>query len=222
MILGALALAGLAETSVMTLAELVIPPRRMCPSSGCIRVLASPFALLFGVPLSVYGMIAYGTFAVLAYLGLRSPAYWDARTRPWMEALAYAMGTFSAYLMFVLFFIVRGLCPYCIGSAVISFEILRRTARSLPAGSRFWVARARAGLSVTSAGLLSLTSYSMAATHPLYDRETVYASPLVTGKSSKLAMVSLHFGDFQFSQTQLRDVVILLISFCDMLILDGG
>ncbi len=38
----------------------------VCPTNGCESVLSSPYAQLFGLPLSLYGMLAYGTVGVLA------------------------------------------------------------------------------------------------------------------------------------------------------------
>lgn len=37
-----------------------------CPTSGCDSVLSSPYAYLYGVPLSLLGMLAYGGVAALA------------------------------------------------------------------------------------------------------------------------------------------------------------
>ena len=60
-----LASAGFLETSYLTLSKLLDKPVA-CPTSGCDTVLDSDYAELFGIPLSLFGALVYGSVALLA------------------------------------------------------------------------------------------------------------------------------------------------------------
>lgn len=61
----ALAATGFTETAYLTLTKLLDKPVA-CPTSGCDAVLDSDYADLFGIPLSLFGALVYGSLAVLA------------------------------------------------------------------------------------------------------------------------------------------------------------
>jgi uncharacterized membrane protein len=138
-IIGAIALAGILLTGYLT-ATKFFEATAACPTQGCERVLASPYATIFGLPLALFGLLAYTTMAVLA-LG---PTVVNAETNkplrtqleqwtwPLMFLLATAMAVFSGYLMYIMVsqFVIplgaSGLCFYCMGSALfaLSFFVL--------------------------------------------------------------------------------------------------
>ncbi|WP_341526142.1 vitamin K epoxide reductase family protein [Nostoc sp. UHCC 0302] len=98
---------------------------------GCNDVLSSPWATVFGQPLALFGFLAYTSMVIfaLAPLVLRSG---DNNSRQQLEnwtwllllAGAIAMSVFSGYLMYLLAFQIKALCPYCIGSALFSLSLL--------------------------------------------------------------------------------------------------
>jgi len=45
-----------------------------CPVSGCETVLSSSYSELFGVPLSLFGMLAYGAVGVAALAAVSQPS----------------------------------------------------------------------------------------------------------------------------------------------------
>ncbi len=80
----------------------------VCPTNGCESVLSSPYASLFGQPLTLFGMGAYGAVAALAVAYGRAAAGSGpeaaASQRILLAALAAgaaALGTTSAVLMWV-------------------------------------------------------------------------------------------------------------------------
>jgi len=138
-IIGAIAVLGILDTSYLTVTKLA-SGATVCPTSGCEKVLSSPYATVFGLPVSLFGLLAYVVMAVLALAPLlvKPEANKDLRTNlekwTWsaMFMLATAMVVFSGYLMyimvtqFVLPFGVNGLCFYCMASALfaLSFFVL--------------------------------------------------------------------------------------------------
>ena len=87
-----------------------------CQVGGsCGSVLDSPWGTLLGVPLSLYGCLAYGLTAALA---LR-PAKW-----PVLGAASVLTAT-SAYLLFILTTQLGAtFCLYCLASAALSLSLL--------------------------------------------------------------------------------------------------
>lgn len=113
----------------------------LCPArDGCDAVLASPFAVVGGVPLSLVGAGYYaGILAIyLAVLGFSSQA---ARLRL-LEGVLWLLVaglTFSVGLMYLQFGVLRAFCPLCTASALITCALLPVTLRARRAlAGRVW------------------------------------------------------------------------------------
>lgn len=134
-LIGAIALVGCLETAWLTAAELLGKAADVCPTSGCKAVLESDYATVFGLPLTLYGLLAYITMAVLAFLPwlLRQKTDKSFQSKvqetTWllMFSLGVAMLIFSSYLMYVMLFKIQALCPYCIASAIFSVTLFTLT-----------------------------------------------------------------------------------------------
>lgn len=134
-LIGAIALVGCLETAWLTAAELSGTAADVCPTSGCKAVLQSDYATVFGLPLTLYGLLAYITMAVLAFLPwlLRQKTDKSFQSKvqetTWllMFSLGVAMLVFSSYLMYVMLFKIQALCPYCIASAIFSVTLFTLT-----------------------------------------------------------------------------------------------
>ena len=130
---------GALETFYLTYAKLTAAsPALFCGSSSqtaaaassCDRVLNGPYSELpGGIPLAALGFLAYSAVAGLALSPLlrqdtgggRAAAADDTQNRILLTALTTAMGTFSVFLMTLLFGVLRTSCPYCVASAADSF-----------------------------------------------------------------------------------------------------
>lgn len=134
-LIGAIALVGCLETAWLTAAELSGTAADVCPTSGCKEVLQSDYATVFGLPLTLYGLLAYITMAVLAFLPwlLRQKTDKSFQSKvqetTWllMFGLGVAMLVFSSYLMYVMLFKIQALCPYCVASAIFSVTLFTLT-----------------------------------------------------------------------------------------------
>jgi uncharacterized membrane protein len=129
--MGAIAAIGVVETAYLTIAKFTTGSV-LCPTSGCDKVLNSPYATVFGtVPLSLLGCLAYLSIAILALApkavnpntnkGLHS----QLQNKTWQALfiITAAMVIFSSYLMYLMAFEIKELCIYCITSALFSLSL---------------------------------------------------------------------------------------------------
>jgi len=127
LLLGAIAILGALLTAYLTLVKLT-GGSAACPTNGCNQVLSSPYASLFGLPLTLFGCLAYAAMASFALGPLAiNPAKNSAlRTKldnqTWLLlfAGATAMVIFSGYLMYILATEIKAACLYCFASAAFS------------------------------------------------------------------------------------------------------
>jgi uncharacterized membrane protein len=149
-ILAAIASLGLVLTAYLTVLKLS-GNEAVCPIQGCSQVLNSPYAEIFGLPLSLFGAIAYLGMAILAIAPLvfhsLSQSTEDKLTEEkpedlktiesknleqklldwtWLLLLTGGVGMtiFSSYLMYLLAFKIQLPCTYCIASAFFSLSLL--------------------------------------------------------------------------------------------------
>lgn len=129
--IAAIAILGLLETAYLTIAEFAGKAAELCPTAGCRDVLESPYAKVFGLPLTLFGCLAYTTVAVIALSPLLLNKFkpnlfrdWEQNSWLWLLAVTTCMAVSSSYLMYVMFFKIQGLCPYCLISALFSLSLL--------------------------------------------------------------------------------------------------
>lgn len=122
-----LATLGAVITAYLTVAKLTNTPT-ICPTDGCSIVMASPYASLFGIPLALFGFLAYVSMVGLAiapmlvhlpeHKALR--AQLEESTQLLLLMGATAILVFSSYLMYLLVFEIKAICIYCVSSALLS------------------------------------------------------------------------------------------------------
>ncbi len=130
LLIGAIAAVGIADTGYLTSVKLA-GNGVACSSEGCNQVLSSPYANVFGLPLTLFGLLAYVAIAVLALAPLVIPAQNNKKFQSQLQDLTWlgmfligtAMAVFSGYLMYLLAFVIKAACPFCIVSAICSISI---------------------------------------------------------------------------------------------------
>lgn len=136
-IIGSIALLGIVNTAYLTINRLA-KTTAVCPTSGCERVLESPYATIFGLPLSLFGLLAYLAMAAFALAPLLINLEKNRQLRINLEKATWwllflgatAMTIFSGYLMYIMFsqfvskFGVGGICYYCLASALFALSML--------------------------------------------------------------------------------------------------
>ncbi|MFM9263621.1 vitamin K epoxide reductase family protein [Tychonema sp. BBK16] len=129
-VMAAIAAIGVLETAYLTIAKFTTGSV-LCPTSGCDKVLNSPYATAFGVPLSLLGCVAYLSIAILALAPksvnpeTNKGLYSQLENRTWqgLFIITAAMVVFSSYLMYLMAFEIQELCIYCISSAVFALSL---------------------------------------------------------------------------------------------------
>ena len=132
-IIAAIALCGALNTGYLTIVKLTGGAAACVEKSGgCNDVLSSPWATVFGVPLPIFGFLAYTGMAIfaLAPLAINPEANKEQHKKvenlTWLLLLVggIAMTVFSGYLMSLLLFQLKTVCLYCITSALFSLSLL--------------------------------------------------------------------------------------------------
>ena len=173
-IIGGIATVGALGTGYLTVLKL---QNVSACGGGCGKVLSSPWAEVFGQPLTLFGCLAYLSMLVLAVSPLLvGTENKDLRikienwTWPLLFVGATGMTIFSAFLMFVLANYIKAVCPYCIASALMSTTML-----GLVITGHRWEDRGKLFFNGAIVGLIALVG-----TLGLY---AVPGGPLSTGRS---------------------------------------
>jgi uncharacterized membrane protein len=130
LIIATIALIGVIENIYLTSIKL-LGGTAVCPTSGCEEVLNSPYSMVLGLPLTLFGLFAYKTVLLLAVVPLVFDPTTQKARRQAVETqtgfllflVTTTMVCFSSYLMFVLFFRIQAICPYCIASALFCVSL---------------------------------------------------------------------------------------------------
>jgi uncharacterized membrane protein/glutaredoxin len=126
-LIAAVAALGIADTAYLTSVKLA-GKGATCSSESCNAVLSSPYANVFGQPLSLFGLLAYIAVLLLAIAPLVINPKSDKKLHNQIQDLTWpvlliagaAMMVFSGYLMYLLAAVISAACPYCIASAIFS------------------------------------------------------------------------------------------------------
>jgi uncharacterized membrane protein/glutaredoxin len=130
-VMAAIAAIGVVETAYLTVAKFTTGSV-ICPTSGCDKVLNSPYATAFGVvPLSLLGCLAYLAIAILALApkavnpDTNKALHSQLENWTWqgLFVITSAMVILSSYLMYLMAFQIQELCIYCVSSAVFSLSL---------------------------------------------------------------------------------------------------
>jgi uncharacterized membrane protein len=126
-VMAGIASIGASVTAYLTYTKLT-GNQAACPTGGCDVVLSSPYATIFGLPLPLFGFLAYLSMIVLAIAPLLVNATKHKKLRNKLEDYtglllfmgATAMLVFSGYLMYLLAFEIKAVCIYCVASALFA------------------------------------------------------------------------------------------------------
>ncbi|KAM7516077.1 hypothetical protein LguiA_005660 [Lonicera macranthoides] len=189
--LGAL---GFIETGYLTYIKFTNSDA-FCPIGGgtCGDILNSPYAIVFGVPLPLIGMLAYG---LVATLGLQLDGkglpfgIGESNARLALLGTTTSMATASAYFLFILSTRFAGAsCSYCLASAVLSFGLLFTTLKGLGLQETLkWLGLQLFIVSLVVTALNMSYSTSQPASTSLIDTSQEAFTPEITTPSSPFAL----------------------------------
>jgi uncharacterized membrane protein len=92
---------------------------QMClGNGGCHDVNFSPYSVIYGIPVSVFGMSAY--LAILCILFLEGRLKIAKENGP-LAIFGISLGgvAFTAYLTYLEFYVIHAICPFCVASAFL-------------------------------------------------------------------------------------------------------
>lgn len=118
LLLAGLAAAGLAVAAYLMIRKLSGQAAVCVIGSGCDTVDASPYSVVFGIPVSAFGVV-WSAVALVAALAW----WWTGDRRPLL--VLYAGGLvatiFEAYLVYLELFVIRAICSWCVlyGATVV-------------------------------------------------------------------------------------------------------
>lgn len=129
-LMAGIASVGAAITGYLTIVKLT-GDSTACPTNGCDLVLSSPYATVLGLPLALFGFLAYASMIIFALAPLLVNSSKQEQLRSnlenWTGLLLFAGGAamtvFSGYLMYLLAFKIQAVCIYCVGSALLSISL---------------------------------------------------------------------------------------------------
>lgn len=113
----ALSLVGFTDAAFLLAKRLSGTPIPCFITSGCDTVSQSPYSVMFGVPLSAWGVLFYLGTGFLALITLTTKNILATKLIPLATTLGFLS---SCYFMYVQKFLIGAFCIYCIVSAVIS------------------------------------------------------------------------------------------------------
>ncbi|AFY71365.1 Vitamin K epoxide reductase [Thalassoporum mexicanum PCC 7367] len=131
-----LLIAGVASLGAVITAYIAIPVlfggKVTCPVEGCDKVLESSYAELFGLPLALFGFLAYAGMIAISVAPLFINAETNLPLRKKLEEFTWpllflggaSMAIFSGYLMYVMAAEIKAFCIFCVVSAACSFSLL--------------------------------------------------------------------------------------------------
>jgi uncharacterized membrane protein len=118
-----LALAGCFVALYLYLYKIGVYGELQCGTGGCETVQASPYAVLLGQPVALYGVVGYAALFGVSVLGLQ-PAQltrrWPARA---LAGLATPGFLFTIYLTSLELRVIHAWCRWCVASALIMTAI---------------------------------------------------------------------------------------------------
>ena len=127
-----IALCGLADAIYLTIHHYTAEVVPCGEGFDCATVLTSPYAEIGGIPLAIFGAIAYFVAFSLAIL----TAFGNRNAWRLFGIQVVLMACFSAWLVYVQAYILKAFCQFCLISAAVTLTLL-----TIALISKFWRAR---------------------------------------------------------------------------------
>jgi uncharacterized membrane protein len=119
MIIAALALIGLFVALYLWFFKLGLIGALSCKIGGCDKVNTSPWAMLFGQPVAMWGVLYYVALFATAYASTLERFAADRRAAVALVVLTGWGVLFSAYLTYLELAVIHAVCQWCVISALL-------------------------------------------------------------------------------------------------------
>lgn len=118
-----LALAGLFVALYLWLYKITVIGSLQCGTGACEAVQTSRYAVLFGLPVALFGVVGYAAVFAVALLSLQPAWAGDRRVTLLLAGLATLGFGFTLYLTSLELFRLHAICRWCVASAGIMTAI---------------------------------------------------------------------------------------------------
>ncbi|MCH8567450.1 MAG: vitamin K epoxide reductase family protein [Balneolales bacterium] len=108
---------GFADATYLTATHFMDAPPGCGEEGGCGEVTSSEYSTLFGIPISLFGIMFYLSMIFMSLLWLDRKPDFVALVLPIFSAPAFL---FSMWLVYLMLFVLEAICWYCMGSAASS------------------------------------------------------------------------------------------------------
>lgn len=113
------ALCGLADAIYLTIHHYTGTKVPCSIIEGCEQVLSSQYAEIYGIPLAIFGAIAYFSAFSLAILA----AFGNRLMWTFFGVQIILMTIFTAWLIYLQGFVIKAFCQFCLISAAITLTL---------------------------------------------------------------------------------------------------
>lgn len=188
--LSVLSTVGVGITGYLTWARLFNAPV-VCPTTGsCETVLSSDYATVFGLPLSLLGLLGYAAVAALSTKEVvTGRPNSDSIGRPALLTGGAVLASCSGYLLYLLVTEFPGeTCAWCISSALVSMSIFILAAQGLPARELKQAAKPAGGAAVAVIAALTLAWSGIESPKAFAELDLPYRETVVRSDSSDRAV----------------------------------
>lgn len=114
-----LALAGIGVSGYLTWAHLANQSVACGQSQGCDIVQQSVYSEIGGIPIALFGLLAYVTLFVLTLLRSYGPESFEEYIPLAIFGISLIGMLYSAYLTYLELFVIYAICRWCVSSAII-------------------------------------------------------------------------------------------------------
>jgi len=114
---------GLAVSIYMTILKYWGGERMCVGNGGCQTVSESPYAVISGIPVAVFGIIGYLAILIVLILEIKGGSFFKTNAILGVFGMALIGFLFTLYLVYLEIFVIKALCPFCLTSQ-ISMTIL--------------------------------------------------------------------------------------------------
>jgi len=113
-----LACLGILDATYLLIYKLTNNNAMCLGNGGCHDVNFSPYSQIAGIPVSVFGLVAYLAMAVILLLESRLNFAKDNGPLA-VFGISLAGTAFTVYLTWIELYVIHKVCPFCVASAVI-------------------------------------------------------------------------------------------------------
>ena len=113
-----LGILGAADSIYLLIYKLTGNSHMCLGNGGCHDVNFSPYSVIYGIPVSVFGLSAY--LAIVCILFLEGRLKIAKQNGP-LAIFGMSLGgvAFTVYLTYLELYVIHAICPFCVASAVI-------------------------------------------------------------------------------------------------------